>query len=418
MEKVYLLDVPQYEPGKIAAAVKKAATELNVSWEQKSAVLLADCPWAHPKYAPHAHTNPQFVEGVAEAFKEAKITLAANSLTGFPTRYSFRHAGYGPVASRLKAQLVPLDEVATQTVALQNGKVSQEAKLPSMWMEAGLRVAMPKLRQSTLVPFAGALRLFPALLPQKDQLAENHRLPEKMVDLLSAVPVDLIVVDAIQVLHKGGELSGLPLDLGLMVIGTNAVAVDMVCAVALGLDPETVDFLREAKERGAAPVNLGQIEILGDLSLDDLRARSGQVQLADPNPANYALPAQVKVMRSEKARQAGVSGVLADVFYILRNAGISMKSSPLTTIVIGDVSNIPKGKDEYSTVIFMDDTSRGDMTGYGRIVRLAGRNIALSQVLNDVPYAIKAANVKTDLGADFMLTKLIADLRRSVFPRK
>ena len=418
MEKVYLLAVPQYDPTQIAQAVKQAAAELGVKWEGKSAVLLADCPWAHPKYAPHAHTHPEFVKGVAQAFPKAALTIAANSLPGYPTRYSFRNTGYAPVASQLSAQLIPLDEAATRKVAVPNGKVMTAARLPSVWLNAGLRVAMPKLRQSTLVPFAGVMRQFQSLLPQPDQLADSHRLPEKMADLLPAVPVDLIAVDAIQVLHRGGEVSGVPLDLGVLIVGTHAAAVDTVCAVALGLDPASVDFLREARERGAAPTDLTQIEILGDLGLEELRTRSQKVELADPNPANYPLPAHIKVLRSEKARQAGVSGVLAEVFYIIRNTAISLKSAPLTTIVIGDVSNVPKGKDEYSTLIFMDDTSRGDMAGYGRIVRLAGRNIALSQVLNDVPYAMKAANVKTDLGADFMLSQLISGLRRSVLPRR
>jgi uncharacterized protein (DUF362 family) len=418
MEKVYLLDAPKYDPAQIAQAVKKVAPELNVSLEPKSAILLTDCPWAHPRYAPHAHTRPDFVTGVGHAFPDAQLTITANSLTGFPTQYSFRYAGYGAVASHLNAQLVPLDEAASQRLVITDGKAMTHAKLPMVWMNAGLRVALPKLRLSTLVPFAGVLRQLQTLLPQDEQLNESHRLPEKMIDLLSVAPVDLIVVDAIQVLHKGGELSSVPLDLGLIIVGTNPVAVDMVCAVALGLEPDEVDFLREAKERGVGPAGLDQIQILGDLNLDEVRRRSVKVEMADPNPVNFPLPAQVRVLRSEKARQAGVSGVLADVFYLLRNAGIGMKSAPQTTIVIGAVDNIPKGKDEYSTLIFMDDTSRGDFNGYGRIIRLPGRNIALSQVMSDVPYVMKAPNLRSELGAGFMLAKLLADVRRSVLPRK
>ncbi len=417
MEKVYIINAQNYDPQEIAGAVSKAAETLNVSLKKESVVLLADCPWAHAKYAPHAHTHPQFVNGVASAFKNANLKIVANSLTGFPTGYSFRFAEYGPIASQLKAQLIPLEEAATQKLAIKNGKVISNAKLPSLWMNAGLRVAMPKLRQSTLVPFAGALRQLQTLLPQGEQLNESHRLPEKMIDLLSAAPLDLIVVDAIQVLHKGGELSGLPLDLGLIIVGTNPVAVDTICAVALGLNPEDVNFLREATERGFAPASLDQIQILGDLTLTDLQKRSAKVELADPNPVNFPLPAQVKVIRSEKARQSGVSGVLADVLYMLKNAGISMKSAPQTTIVIGAVDEIPRGENEYSTLIFMDDTSRGDVTGYGRIIRFAGRNIALSQVLRDLPYAMKAVNVQAELGVDFMIAKLITNLRRLV-PRR
>lgn len=411
MERVYLLNIPKYDPAQIEQALRKAAAELNVSLKQPTAVLLADCPWAHPKYAPNAHTQPEFIQGVAKALEPAAITIVANSLTDIPTRYSFRHAGYGALASHLNGRLIALDEAGGRKVIVGGGKVLSMAKLPTVWLSAPFRVAMPKLRQSTLVPFAGVLRQLQTLLPQKAQLRDSHRLPEKMVDLIGAAPVDLIVVDAIQVLHKGGELSGQLLDLGVMIVGTNPLAVDMVCAVALGLDPSKVDFINEAAGRDLVPQALDEIQILGELTLDDLRARSAGIELADPNPASFPLPNQIKVIRSAKARQAGVSGILADVFYMLKNSGVSWKSAARTSIVIGDVDQIPPGVDEYSTVIFMDDTSRGEYTGYGRIVRLPGRNIPLIQVLNDVPYAMKVINMRAELGMEFMAAKLMASVR-------
>jgi hypothetical protein len=283
-------------------------------------------------------------------------------------------------------------------------------------LNAPFRVAMPKLRQSTLVPFAGVLRQMQTLLPQNEQLKDCHRLPEKMVDLIGSTPLELIVVDAIQVLHKGGELSGQPYDLGVIIVGTNPLAVDMVCAVALGLDPAKVDFIKEANERNLTPHALEEIQILGEVNLDELRKRSAGIELADPNPVNFPLPNKVKVVRSVKARQSGVSGILADVFYMLRNAGVSWKSAAHTTIVIGDVDQIPPGIDEYSTLIFMDDTSRGEFTGYGRIIRLAGRNIPFIQVLSDVPYAMKIINMRAELGMEFMTAKPIVSVRR-LFPR-
>jgi uncharacterized protein (DUF362 family) len=416
MEKVYILNIPKYDPALITQGLKKAAAELNVSLKHKSAILLADCPWAHPKYAPDAHTHVSLIQGVAQALEPADITIAANSLTDIPTRYSFRHAGYDGLASHLKAKLIPLDEAATRKVVVENGKVLTSGKMPAAWLNSAFRVAMPKLRQSTLVPFAGVLRQMQTLLTQREQLKDCHRLPEKMADLVSAVPLDLIVVDAIQVLHKGGELSGQLHDLGVVIAGTNALAVDMVCAVALGLDPAKVDFLQEARERNLAPRSLDEIQVVGEVSLDGLRKRSAAVELSDPNPANFALPSQVKVMRSVKARQAGAAGILADVLCILRNASVSWKPAPRTTIVIGAVEQIPPGIDEYSTIIFMDDTSRGEFTGYGRIVRLPGRNISLIQVLNDVPYAMKIFNMRAELGMEFMTTKLIASVRR-LFPQ-
>lgn len=100
MEEVYLINATEYDPARIAQAVKKAATELKVPLEQKSAVLLADCPWAHPKYAPIFHTHLGLIQGVAQALQPAAITIAANSLPGIPNVRQ-------PPACRIRGACIP-----------------------------------------------------------------------------------------------------------------------------------------------------------------------------------------------------------------------------------------------------------------------------------------------------------------------
>jgi hypothetical protein len=111
-----------------------------------------------------------------------------------------------------------------------------------------------------------------------------------MVDLLEAVPPDLIVVDAITATHKGGELSGQPVESGALIIGTNPVAVDAVCAVAYGLAPSEIGYLQLAAECGYGSIDPAQIQVLGDLTLDGLKERAKQVEHVDPYPDHYPLP--------------------------------------------------------------------------------------------------------------------------------
>jgi len=413
-EKVFISKVEAYDPQQIEAGIRAAAQALGVSLpDQGNALLHADCPWAHVRFAPHPHTHTALIEGVARALSGSSLTLAANSAPEFPTRYSFNQAGYTLVAHKVGARLVAFDEAGTRPIDLSpHAKVDKQARLPLPWHQATFRVSLPKLRGSTLVSFAGAVRHLQSLLPQETQVKDCHRLPEKMVDLLPAVSPHLIIVDAIQALHNGGELSGEPIDLGLLVIGTHPLAVDVVCATALGLESGQVDFLREAVTRGLGPTSLEEIELLGDLSIEEIGSRAQKVRLADPDPAHYPLPKQVKIIRSEKARQAGVSGSLADVLFLLERAGVNLKSATEATIVIGDVGQIPPPKSDTATLIFMDDTSRGEYSGYSRIIRLPGRNIPMSQLLDNVPYAMKVINLRAELGAGYMMAKLMTNLSR------
>lgn len=417
MEQVYLLDCKQYDPQAIAAGIRTTAHALGVAFPQGQSVLLHPaCPWAHPRFAPHAFTYPAIIEGAALALAGNSLIIGTNSLPGFPTQYSYRKAGYVELAKKLKAKLVAWDEMPTETVALPvDAIVDKQAALPRLAREATFTLALPKLTGNTYVPFSAAIRHHQSLLNSKGQLQGQHRLPVKMVDLLPVFAPDLIVVDAIQAAHQGGELSGRPVELGVLIVGKNAVAVDTICAIAYGLHPADVPYLQLAAERGYGPADLSQIEVLGDMTLEELAQRGRKVMHIDPNPENYPLPAQVKVVRSPKADLAGTAGGLTEVFLTLEHAGISWNKARETVIVIGQVDQVPPGKSDVATLIFLDDTSWAKAyQGYSRIVRLRGRDVPLSTLLYDVPYAMQVHNLRNELGGEMVMANLKSQFARLV----
>jgi len=405
MEKVYIADCSRYDAQVVEVGIRAASAALGVALPQDQPVLLHPaCPWAHPRFAPHAFTPPAVIEGAALALSGNALTIATNSLAGFPTRYSYRKAGYTELAQQLGARLVAVDEEPTETVQLRaDTVVDKQAALPRLARKAAFTLALPKLTGSTFVSFAGAIRHRQSLLQDQAQVQGHHRLHTKMVDLLAAAPPDLIVVDAITAAQKGGELSGQPVELGMLIAGTNPVAVDTICAVAYGLDPTSVRYLQLAAERGYGPTDLANIQVLGDLTLDELAERGRRVEHADPNPETYPLPSQVTVVRSPKAGLAGTAGGLTEVFLTLERGGVRLSKARETVIVIGQVGEVPAGKSDLATIIFLDDSARAEYQGYSRIVRLRGRYVPLSTLLNDVPYAMKVSNLRNELGGEMVM---------------
>lgn len=416
MEQVYIVDCAQYDPRTIEAGIRTATQALGVVLPQDQRVLIhPDCPWAHPRFAPHAFTHPGIIEGTALALAGNALSIATNSLPGFPTRYSYRKAGYMDLAHRLGARLVAIDETPTQMIQLPaESVVDKQVALPDIALKADFTVALPRLRGSTFVPFAGAIRHHQSLLQDDAQMQGHHRLDTKMVDLLGTAPPDLIVVDAITATHKGGELSGQPVELGMLIVGTNPVAVDAICALAYGLDPTDVKYLQLAAERGYGPIDPAQIQLLGDLTLDAVRERARQVEHVDPYPEHYPLPPHVKVMRSDKSSLAGTAGGLTEVFLMLERGGTRLNKARETVIVIGQVGEVPPGQSELATIIFLDDTARAEYRGYSRIVRLRGHSVPLSTLLKDVPYAMQVANLRNELGGEMVAAIFLSKVARLV----
>jgi len=416
MDQVYIIDCAHYDPRTIETGIRTAAPALGITLPQDQTVLIhPDCPWAHPRFAPNAFTHPDVIEGTALALAGNTLTAATNSLPGFPTRYSYRKAGYVDLTQRLGVKLVAIDETSTQTVRLgESAVVDREAALPKIALQADFAVALPKLTGSTFVSFAGAIRHHQSLLQDDAQIKEHHHLHTKMVDLLEAAPPDLIVVDAITATHRGGELSGQPVELGVLIIGTNPVAVDTVCAVAYGFDPADIKYLQIAAERSCGPVDPAQIQVLGDLGLDALQERAKRVEHVDPYPDHYPLPSQVKVMRSAKSGLTGTCGGLTEVFLTLERGGVHLSKARDTVIVIGQVDEVPPGKSDLATIIFLDDSSRAEYRGYSRVVRLRGRYVPLNTLLNDVPYAMKVGNLRNELGGEMVTAILSSKVARLI----
>ena len=131
----------------------------------------------------------------------------------------------------------------------------------------------------------------PSELHPNSPRADTYRVPRTIVDLVSARPIDLAIVEGIKTM-TGGEgpwiqekLTGV--NPGVLVAGTNCVNTDAVCMSIMGFDPmadrgtppfEVCDStLKLAEEAGLGTRDLSKIEIAGaavkDVRFDFARIR-------------------------------------------------------------------------------------------------------------------------------------------------
>lgn len=85
-----------------------------------------------------------------------------------------------------------------------------------------------------------------------------------LVSLSRRVKPHVSVVDGFVGMHREGPKHGNPLKLGVVVAGTDAVAVDAVSAAVMGFEPSEIGYLALADAAGLGTIDLDAIEILGD----------------------------------------------------------------------------------------------------------------------------------------------------------
>jgi uncharacterized protein (DUF362 family) len=116
----------------------------------------------------------------------------------------------------------------------------------------------------------------PSELHPNSPRVDTYRVPRTVVDLVSARPIDLAIVDGIKTM-TGGEgpwiekVAGV--SPGVLVAGTNCVNTDAVCMAIMGFDPmatrgappfEDCDSTLELAEKaGLGTRDLRKIEIAG-----------------------------------------------------------------------------------------------------------------------------------------------------------
>ena len=207
----------------------------------------------------------------------AQVTIGERTALTVPTRYSYYEAGYYPMARRVDAKLTCFDEEPRERVFLDKGTVHRSMLLSRSIVRADYRIWAPKLKNHVSSKMTCALKLNIGICDSDERLVHHdYLLEDKIADLWEVGCPDLIAVDAI----LGGqrnELVPVPLDIGAIMMGTNGVAVDAVGARILGLDPQDVKHLMIAHERGHGPVDLDEIDVVGDISIDELRQKVGPV---------------------------------------------------------------------------------------------------------------------------------------------
>jgi uncharacterized protein (DUF362 family) len=279
---------------------------------------------AHHKIAPAAYTRSEFLDGVLGAIinnhgNAKRITVAEKCGAGLPTTRMFRRAGYYRLKRKHRIKLLPIEESKKRTVPLQKSKVHKKITTAREIIANDFCIYTPKLKSNSLsYGLTAALKLNIGILCDRERMQDhNHRLDDKIVDLYEVGFPDFIATDAIEMSLGGNHLTQHGYPLGLIVMATNAVAHDAVCARILHLNPENLPHLRIAQKRGYGPIDIEDIDITGDTSLAEAQhtTKDWDLGLMDIR----GLDCGMEVLCGEPFCQGGCHGVMLDWLHMIKD---------------------------------------------------------------------------------------------------
>jgi uncharacterized protein (DUF362 family) len=228
----------------------------------------------------HAYTRAEFTEGVLLALRDVdnggmtELAVGERSGITIPSRYAFTGAGYDRMLRRLKVKRYCFDEEQQIEYPLHHeGRLRDYIFIPKVLTKTDFFVNCPKFKAHPWTTVTFSMKNYIGLQDDRHRLIDHdHHLNQKVADLQYIIQPQFIAADAI-IAGQGRMLTPLPYDLKLIIMGNNQVAFDAVCCQIIGIDPLSVEHIRLAHERGFGPVDLSQIDITGDISLDQARER-------------------------------------------------------------------------------------------------------------------------------------------------
>lgn len=244
-------------------------------------------------------THPMVVKAVAEAVLDSGGTpVIGDSPSGQFTKRRldkvYRVSGLKEVAREMGVELAY--NTGSRVVRIQGGVRLKKAPLCSFFLDADKVIALPKIKTHSLMYMTLATKIMYGAIPgltkakYHSMFVRRKAFADMLLDVLSVTVPDLCIMDGVLGMQGDGPLSGMPVDLGVMLASEDAVTMDLAVCDLLDIEAVGIPTLRQAKVRGMWPE-----EIHYPLLTPDEVRYSGFML---PSTASYLLTGKKRPKRS------------------------------------------------------------------------------------------------------------------------
>lgn len=199
-----------------------------------------------PDYAPPGmglYTDPVVVEGLLRYLAGRPVVIGEGAIVGRSAMEAFRRTGYADLAQRYGAQLVDLNDAPRVEVPWEFGTL----RLPAL-LQTHEYINVAKMKTHIQTGVTLCMKNQKGLLTEADK-KRFHKigLDRAIAALARAVTPHLAVVDGIVALEGLGPWRfGTPVDMGILVAGTDMIEVDNACLQLMGMTHERAPHIPPA----------------------------------------------------------------------------------------------------------------------------------------------------------------------------
>ncbi len=249
-----------------------ALSVFDLSAAEEKRVLLKPNAGRIAKPGSGITTDPQVVAAAIDAFKEAGaiVTVGESPITGVRTMYALEATGIAGVARDRDCPVVDLDERDPVAVDIPEGRAINTLLVCADVLEHDLVVSIPVMKMHMHTGVTLAVKNMKGCLWRRSKV-ELHMLPETedgeksldvaIADMASVLRPHFSILDGTVGMEGLGPSAGEPRQLGVVIAGPDAFAVDSTGCRLMGLSPRDIPHLRMGADRGLGLIEVKQLDI-------------------------------------------------------------------------------------------------------------------------------------------------------------
>jgi uncharacterized protein (DUF362 family) len=206
-------------------------------------------------------TDKRVVSAIIDYVREvcnpdASIRIAEADATAMKTRHAFRMLGYTELAAEKDVELFNLCDDDFEEIDIKIKGGSLKIPIPKSMINSDLIINVPKLKVPRRIPLTCAMKNLFGCIHDPVKAKYHPNLHEVIAGVNSVTKPDLTVVDGVVALGK------YPIKLGLIIAGTDSVAIDYTAAKIIGFNnPRKIRYIRLAEKMGVGNLD---VEMIGE----------------------------------------------------------------------------------------------------------------------------------------------------------
>lgn len=268
--KVALVRCSSYELAKVSRALEEGielAGGFDAIFRRGEKVLLKPNLLAPDPPETATTTHPAVFEAVSTYFLERSCIVSYGDSPCFhDSLRAFKKSGMHDVAVRLNLRAA--DFTNKEKVFFEHGRQNKFFEIAKGALEADCIVSLPKLKTHGLTLLTGAIKNQLGCVPGMAKSAFHAKLEtvekfsQMLVDLTMFLKPRLYIMDGITAMEGNGPRRGKAVNLGVLLVSTDPVALDAAAASIIGLEPGLVIPIVIGSESGLGTKE--DFEVVGD----------------------------------------------------------------------------------------------------------------------------------------------------------